>query len=130
MEAGEDFLHYTIREDEHTSQPAQSRAFLIRAGVNQRRCINREFTFAHADLPKEFDPGPTNMFRAPVNGVRQEMPLWQRKWEVRIEPGAAATSVLDGTELFSAWKARYLADEPATPPMKRVFHKILPVAAY
>ncbi len=123
MEAGEDFLHYTVRVDESSPGSAASNDFLIRAGVNHRRCINREFTFARGDLPKAFDPGPTNMFMAPVDGVRREIPLWQGNWRIWIELSSARTSVLDGTELFSAWKAHYLADEPATPPLKRVFHK-------
>jgi hypothetical protein len=121
MEAREDFLQYIIVQGERTAETTDCHDFHIRAGVGQGHCVNRIFTFTSADLPKSFDPGPTNMSGRSADGTWRETPLWQGRWEIRIEPGAAATSVLDGTELFSAWRSRYLAEEPATPPLKRVF---------
>ncbi len=121
MESGEDFLRYTIQTGDPATDRADQYHFSIRAGVNQRHSISREFTFTRAELPKLFDPGPTNMFSLSADGARRDMPLWKSKWEMRIEPGTAKTSVLEGTKLFPTWKTIYLANEPSEAPLKRVF---------
>ena len=111
MEYAKDFLHYTIRAGETLAQGVDSWDFSVRAGLNEGHATKREFTFIHADLPKSFDLGPTNIFSRSADGTRQEVSQWRGKWEIWIERGAAETSVLDGTSLFFAWKTLYQADE-------------------
>lgn len=123
MEGKEDFLQYTIVLDEDIAKGTESYDFYVRAGVGQGHCVNRVFTFTLADLPKLFDPGPTNMSGRSADGTWRETPLWQGRWEIRIERAAAEMSVLDGTQLFVAWKAQYLTDKPVVPPLERVFSR-------
>lgn len=123
MEGQEDYLQYTIIPGERTGQGTDSYDFYVRAGVGQGHCVNRVFIFTSADLPKLFDPGPTNIYSGSADGTRRSVSLWQGRWEIRVEPGAAEVSVLEGTRLFSGWKALYLAEKPAEPPLKRVFRR-------
>ncbi|UCF17265.1 MAG: hypothetical protein JSW59_07345, partial [Phycisphaerales bacterium] len=123
MEGAEDFLQFIIVPGERIEGSTDSYDFYIRAGVGQGYCVNRVFTFAFDDLPKLFDPGPTNMSSRSADGTWRPTPLWKARWEIRIERAATETSVLDETKLFSAWKELYLADEPAVPPLERVFSR-------
>jgi hypothetical protein len=121
MESVEDFFHYTIHPAGATTERVDQYHFSIRAGVNQRHSISRKFAFTRAELPKLFDPGPTNMFGRSADGTEHRTTSWKSNWEIRIEPGMARTSVLESTKLFSAWKKLYLAGEQSKPPLKRIF---------
>ena len=89
--------------------------------MHGRSSTSLEFFFTYASLPKLFDPSRMNVSSRSSDRIPQMGSFWRGKWEIWIEPGAAGTGVLDGTAFFSAWKTRYLADKPATPPLERVF---------
>jgi len=121
MECRGDFLYHTIRPAGFAAQGMPAWDFLIRAGVDRGGQINHEFTFTFASLPKLFDPRKRNASSRRILISWEGDTFWHGDWEIWIEPGAAEASVLDGTKLFSEWKDRYLADEPAVPPLERVF---------
>ena len=123
MESGGDFLYYTVRPAGYAARGMPAWDFLIRAGVDRGPQINHEFTFTLAGVPKLFDPRRRNASSRRTLFSWEGDTFWHGDWEIWIEPGAAETSILNGIRLFSEWKDRYLADDPAVPPPKRVFSR-------
>lgn len=110
LEVVDDFLQFNIAPSPSTCQ------FVFRAGVVSRHSMGRNLTFAPAELPRKFDPGPTNMSGTGADGVAHETPLWNGSWEIWIERAAAEESVLEDTTLFAVWKEQYLTPGPPSRP--------------
>jgi hypothetical protein len=116
MSLAGDFLNYRIVP----GGAGGTRRIEMRAGVMRGRGIARQADFHPASLPLDL----TGILLETDEATGRRNAVWQSRWEVHLEPAAAAESALAGTRLLAEWRRETLGGGSADgAPRVRAMHE-------